>query len=132
MINAPDFESRRIVALAQYELLDTPREQAFDEIASLAAALCRAPIAIVNFIGDGRQFFKAEVGLSIRETPFESSFCVKALLEEDFLQVPDTSTDPRFSRNPLVTGEPHLRFYVGPILKIEQGLPIGTLCVLNY
>ncbi|MGF6573378.1 PAS domain S-box-containing protein [Paraburkholderia sp. GAS333] len=132
-MNKPlDFESRRLSALAGFDVLDTPRERAFDEIASLAAALCRAPIAVVNFIGDQRQFFKAEVGLGVRETPFESSFCAKALLEEEFLHVPDATTDPRFNGNPLVTGEPHLRFYAGALLKTDEGLPIGTLCVLDY
>ncbi|MDE1181902.1 ATP-binding protein [Paraburkholderia sp.] len=132
MNNPLNVESRRIAALARYDVLDTPREQAFDEIASLAAALCGAPIAVVNFIGDGRQFFKAEVGLGVRETPLETSFCTKALLEEEFLLVPDATADPRFNCNPLVTGEPHLRFYAGALLKTDEGLPIGTLCVLDY
>ncbi|SAL11141.1 PAS/PAC sensor hybrid histidine kinase [Caballeronia peredens] len=132
MNNALDSGSLRIAALSRYEVLDTPREQAFDEIAGLAAALCRVPIAVVNFIGAGRQFFKAEVGLGVRETPLESSFCAKALLEEEFLHVADASADPRFAGNPLVTGEPHLRFYAGALLKTEEGVAIGTLCVLDY
>lgn len=127
-----DREARRLSALAQYKVLDTPREPAFDEVAALAAKLCDAPIAIVNLIGDGRQFFKAEVGLGVRETPLESSFCAKAILEQDFLLVPDATQDPRFQSNPLVTGEPHLRFYAGALLKTEEGLPIGTLCVLDH
>ncbi|BAN27791.1 ATP-binding protein [Caballeronia insecticola] len=132
MNNASDSESLRLAALSRYDVLDTPREQAFDEIANLAAALCRVPIALVNFIGDGRQFFKAEVGLGVRETPLESSFCAKALLEEEFLYVADARADPRFACNPLVTGEPHLRFYAGALLKTEDGVAIGTLCVLDY
>lgn len=125
-------ESQRLTALARYEVLDTPREQSFDELAQLTAQLCEAPIAVVNLIGDGRQFFKAEVGLGVRETPLESSFCVKALLEDDFLLVPDAAQDSRFACNPLVTGEPHIRFYAGALLKTDEGLPIGTLCVLDY
>lgn len=132
MNEASDFEARRINALMQYDVLDTPREQTFDDIAILAASICRAPIAAVNLIGNGRQFFKAEVGLGVRETPTESSFCVHALLEQDFLLVPDASGDRRFDCNPLVTGEPHLRFYAGALLKTPAGLPIGTLCVLDY
>jgi PAS domain S-box-containing protein len=132
MTHSPNREARRLQALARYDVLDSPREQAFDEIAALAAALCRTPIAVVNFIGEGRQFFKAEVGIGARETPLETSFCVRALLEEEFLQVPDASTDPRFAGNPLVTGAPHLRFYAGALLKTEEGLPIGTLCVLDH
>jgi signal transduction histidine kinase/CheY-like chemotaxis protein len=132
MKTTPDYEKRRIEALARYDVLDTPREQAFDEIASLAAALCRTPIAVVNFIGDGRQFFKAEVGLGVRETPLETAFCTSALLEESFLEISDATADPRFAANPLVTGEPHLRFYAGALLKTDDGLPIGTVCVLDY
>ena len=87
---------------------------------------------MVNLIADGRQFFKAEVGLGVRETPLESSFCAKAILEEDFLLVPDATRDQRFDCNPLVTGEPHLRFYAGALLKTDEGYPIGTVCVLDY
>jgi PAS domain S-box-containing protein len=125
-------EQERLAALARYEVLDTPREQSFDELAALTARLCDAPIAVVNLVGDGRQFFKAEVGLGVRETPLESSFCVKALLEDDLLVVPDLTLDTRFECNPLVTGDPHIRSYAGALLKTEDGLPIGTLCVLDY
>jgi PAS domain S-box-containing protein len=127
-----DRELQRLAALASYDVLDTPREPSFDEIAALAAKLCGVPIAVVNLIGGGRQFFKAEVGLGVRETPLESSFCAKAILEEDFLLVPDAMQDQRFNCNPLVVGEPHLRFYAGALLKTESGLPIGTLCVLDH
>jgi PAS domain S-box-containing protein len=129
--DSPDREARRLEALRRYEVLDTPRETAFDEIAQLAAEICGTPIAVVNLIDEGRQFFKAEVGLGVRETPLETSFCAKAILEDDFLLVPDATVDPRFDRNPLVTGEPGLRFYAGALLKTPEGLPIGTLCVLD-
>ncbi|MEH3039101.1 MAG: PAS domain S-box protein [Sphingomonas paucimobilis] len=125
-------ERGRLAALAKYDVMDTPREAAFDEIAGLVAAICEAPIAVVNLVGDGRQFFKAEVGLGVRETPFDTSFCAKAILEEDFLLVPDASIDPRFANNPLVTDEPQLRFYAGALLKTADGFPIGTLCVLDH
>lgn len=127
-----DPEKRRLAALAGYDIMDTPREAAFDEVAALAAKLCDVPIAVVNLVADRRQFFKAEVGLGVRETPFESSFCAKAILEQDFLLVPDATQDPRFDCNPLVVNEPHLRFYAGALLKTADGLPIGTLCVLDY
>ncbi len=127
-----ELERQRLAALARYDVLDTPCEAAFDEVAALAAKLCDVPIAVVNLIGDRRQFFKAEVGLGVRETPFESSFCAKAILEQDFLLVPDATQDRRFDGNPLVEGEPHLRFYAGALLKTEEGLPIGTLCVLDH
>lgn len=126
------YEQQRLAALAQFDVLDTPREQAFDEIAALVAAICEVPIGIVNLIADGRQFFKAEVGLGVRETPLDTSFCAQAILEDDFLLIPDATTDPRFACNALVTGEPHLRFYAGALLKTADGFPIGTLCVLDY
>lgn len=129
---AIDREEERLAALARYEILDTPRETDFDEIARLASDICGTPIAVVNLIADRRQFFKAEVGLGVRETPFESSFCAKAILEEDFLIVPDATKDVRFDCNPLVTGEPHLRFYAGALLKTDEGFPIGTVCVLDF
>ncbi len=103
-------EAARLRALDRYCLVDTPREQDFDEIAEAAAELCGTPIAVVNLVGDGRQFFKAEVGLGIRQTPIETSFCRQAILQQDFLHVPDATRDPRFQGNPLVTGEPGLRF----------------------
>ena len=124
-------ETARLHALDSYRLLDTPRESDFDEIAEAAAELCDAPIGVVNLIGDGRQFFKAEVGLGVRETPLESSFCRQAILQEDFLYVSDASRDPRFEGNPLVTGDTGLRFYAGALLKTAEGHPIGTVCVLD-
>ncbi|HYF53789.1 MAG TPA: PAS domain S-box protein [Salinarimonas sp.] len=124
-------EVERLAALARYEILDTPREPAFDDLAALASEICETPIAVVNLVAERRQWFKAEVGLGVRETPLESSFCAHAILESDFLEVPDATKDPRFHRNPLVTGGPGLRFYAGALLKSEEGLPIGTLCVLD-
>lgn len=128
---AGDRERRRLAALDRYHILDTPREPAFDEVAQLAADLCGTPIGVVNLIGAGRQFFKAEVGLGVRETPLETSFCARAILEEEFLLVPDATGDPRFAGNPLVTADQGLRFYAGALLKTPDGLPIGTLCVLD-
>ncbi|WP_320196199.1 GAF domain-containing protein [Agrobacterium rosae] len=125
-------EQRRLAALESYNILDTPREQDFDDIAQLASTICGTPIAVVNLIGDGRQFFKAEVGLGVRETPLDSSFCARAILEQDFMVVPDATKDPRFDHNPLVTGQPHIRFYAGALLKSDDGLPIGTVCALGY
>lgn len=125
-------EQARLAALLRYEVLDTPREADFDAIAELASKICGMPIAVVNLIGEGRQFFKAEVGLGVRETPLDTSFCGHAILAEDFMMVPDATRDARFDCNPLVTGEPGLRFYAGALLKTPEGLPLGTLCVLGY
>ena len=124
-------EADRLAALKAYDILDTPREAAFDDIVNLVARVFDAPIAVVNLIDEGRQWFKAETGLGVRETPLETSFCAHAILMKDRMVVPDATTDERFACNPLVTGAPHLRFYAGEVLKSAEGLPIGTLCVLD-
>ena len=124
-------EFERLNALGSYDILDTEREQAFDDVVQLIARICETPIAVVNLIDADRQWFKAEVGLGVRETPLATSFCAHALLLEDGMQVPDATVDPRFECNPLVTGDTHLRFYAGQLLKTQDGLPLGTLCVLD-
>ncbi len=131
-IDAAGNEKSRLQALESYGILDTPREELFDNIAELAAEICGTPIGVVNFISDTRQFFKAETGLGVRSTPLETSLCAKAILETDFLIVPDTTRDPRFDCNPLLVGEPFIRFYAGALLKSHEGYPVGTLCVLGH
>ncbi|WP_268995490.1 PAS domain-containing protein [Microvirga roseola] len=125
-------EDDRLAALRKLEILDTPSEAAFDEIATVAARVCNAPMAIINFIDEGRQWFKSELGLGVRETPVDVSICAYAILKPGLFVVPDMTRDPRFSTNPLVTGEPHLRFYAGAPLETDEGLPLGTLCVLDH
>jgi PAS domain S-box-containing protein len=124
-------EADRLAALRAYEVLDTDTETAFDDIVALISRICETPIAVVNLIDEGRQWFKAEVGLGVRETPLDTSFCAHALLQQDGMVVPDATQDSRFECNPLVTGDSHLRFYAGALLKTEDGLPLGTLCVLD-
>ncbi|WP_375429392.1 PAS domain-containing protein [uncultured Sphingomonas sp.] len=125
-------EDRRLAALARYRVMNTPREDGFDELAALASEICGTPIAVVNLIGGDRQWFKAEVGLGVDSTPLETSFCGTAILEEEFMLVPDATQDERFACNPLVTADPGLKFYAGALLKSPDGYPIGTLCVLDY
>ncbi len=124
-------ESKRLAILRDYGVLDTDREAAFDDIVALIARICEAPIAVVNLIDEDRQWFKAEAGLGVRETPLATSFCAHTLLQADGMVVRDASLDPRFAANPLVTGEPHLRFYAGRLLKTQDGVPLGALCVLD-
>lgn len=124
-------ETARLNALHAYDILDTDREPAFDDVCALTARICDAPIAVISLVDAERQWFKAEVGLGLRETPLEISFCRHALLEVDHLIVPDAERDERFACNPLVTGEAHLRFYAGILLRSPEGLPLGTLCVLD-
>lgn len=126
----PD-EEARLDALYRYNILDTAEEQAFDDITQLVAAICNAPISVVNLIDRDRQWFKSEVGLGVRETPLDISLCAHAILQPGLFVVADTLQDERFAHNPLVTGEPHLRFYAGVQLESSDGLPLGTLCVLD-
>ena len=124
-------EAYRLAALRHYNILDTPREADFDEIVKVASAICGTPISVINLIDQGRQWFKAEVGLGVRETPLDSSICAHAILQPGLFIVPDTTLDPRFSDNALVTGDPHLRFYAGALLETPEGFPLGTICVLD-
>ena len=115
-----------------YDILDTPREADFDDIARLASELCGVPISVINLIDADRQWFKAEVGLGVRETPLDTSICSHVILENEFVEIPDTLEDRRMQDNALCTGVPGLRFYAGALLQTEDGLPLGTLCVLDY
>jgi len=124
-------ESGRIAALHAYGILDTPIEAAFEDITRIAAHVCGAPIAVVNLIDENRQWFKSEIGLGVRETPLDTSICAHAILQSDFMEIPDTEQDDRFRLNPLVTGAPHLRFYAGALLKTPEGHALGTVCVLD-
>ena len=125
-------EADRLDAIESYGILDTPREEDFDNIAKLAAEICTVPIAIVNIVAEGRQWFKAKVGLEIQETPLVVSICKYTILQRGVFVIPDITKDVRFSNNPLVTGVPNLRFYAGAVLETPEGLPIGTMCVLDY
>ncbi|PPT55004.1 histidine kinase [Xanthomonas arboricola] len=127
----PPSEALRLQALRSYGILDTPREAAFEDITRLASIICQTPIALISLVDAERQWFKSELGMGERETPLFKSMCAHALLDSDVLVVPDTREDVRFARNPLVTGEAPLHFYAGAVLKTSEGLPLGTVCVLD-
>ncbi len=124
-------QAERLATLRAYDILDTPREADFDDIVLLASKICRTPISVVNLIDADRQWFKAEVGLGARETPLETSICSHVILDHDFTMIEDTHTDPRTADNELCAPNNGLRFYAGALLKADNGLPIGTLCVLD-
>ncbi|MES2900895.1 MAG: PAS domain S-box protein [Pseudomonadota bacterium] len=124
-------EADRLAALDSYGILDTPPEQCFDDIVQLVGQIFAAPIVAVNLIAQGRQWFKSEQGLGVREMPLDDSICKVAILQANNLVVLDTLEDPRFACNKLVTGAPGLRFYAGCLLVADDGLPLGTLCVLD-
>jgi PAS domain S-box-containing protein len=129
--SADPSELARLAALRRYRILDTPEEPEFDRIARLAARLLRAPIGLVSLVDEQRQWFKSHFGLEIRETLREFSFCAHALSSDEVLVVPDATLDPRFADNPLVTGEPHMRFYAGAPLMTKDRFRLGTLSVID-
>ncbi|MEO6381744.1 MAG: GAF domain-containing protein, partial [Nitrobacter sp.] len=109
----PEGETARLAALEEMLILDTAEEPVFDAIAALAAAICATPIALISLVDRNRQWFKARVGLDVRETPREVAFCAHAILNPEIMEVPDAASDPRFRDNPMVVDDPHIRFYAG-------------------
>ena len=131
-VSTPLQETERLRALHDYDVLDTPPEPAFDELAALAARICGTPISLVTFIDRDRQWFKARHGVDLAETPRDVSFCAHAVARPDeLLIVPDATLDPRFAANPFVTGDPGVRFYAGVPLCTLAGQALGTLCVID-
>lgn len=128
----PENEARRLEALHRHEILDTPAEAAFDDLVSIAAAICGMPMGAVTLIDAERQWFKTRLGLEDPQTPRDHSFCAHAILEpQHMLIVPDARDDARFRDNPAVTGAPGVRFYAGAPLLDAEGLAMGALCVMD-
>jgi PAS domain S-box-containing protein len=127
----PTNEARRLDALRQYRVLDTQPERALDDLAALAADICAAPISLISLVDQDRQWFKSKVGWNIAETPRHVSFCGHVIAAGELLIVPDAAADVRFADNPLVTGDPHIRFYAGAPLVTPEGEALGTLCVID-
>lgn len=124
-------QSERLQALYSYNILDTASEQDFDEIVWLAADVCDTPTSLISLVDADRQWFKARVGMEESGMPLTSSLCAHAIYEEGFVEIEDTTADPRSADNPLVHGDPPLRFYAGVPLMTDDGLPLGTLCVID-
>lgn len=128
----PYNEAQRLQALRKYNVLDTPAEQAYDDIVSLAALICDTPVALISLADEDRQWFKARFGLQTTHKTLDRSFCNHAILEShELFIVPDTWHDQRFVNSLWVTAEPYTRFYAGAPLVTQEGHALGTLCVID-
>ena len=125
-------ESARQLALDRLGVLDSKAEESFNGLVQAAAAICGTPIALISLVDRDRQWFKANLGLEgVSETPRAISFCTHAIEQKGLFVVEDAQLDPRFANNPLVTGDPHIRFYAGAPLCLADGAAVGTLCVID-
>jgi transcriptional regulator with PAS, ATPase and Fis domain len=127
----PEREKERIEALRSCAILDTQPEETFEDAVKIASYVCGTPIALVSLVDEQRQWFKARIGLDVPETSRDVSFCAHTLQDATTMVVPDTFADVRFVDNPLVTGDPFIRFYAGAPLTIDGGNVLGTLCVAD-
>jgi sigma-B regulation protein RsbU (phosphoserine phosphatase) len=128
----PSNEAERMELLQQLHILDTDPEEIYDGIVYLASKICQMPISTITLIDRDRQWFKSAVGVSHRENPRVHSFCARAILGNDILEVPDSLKDDRFRENPLAQSDPGVRFYAGIPLELKDGLRVGTLCVIDH
>ena len=125
-------EESRLSSLREYDILDSVDEIEYDDITKLAAFICGTPVSLITMIDQDRQWVKSNFGSDLKEMPREQAFCAHGLLNpsEPFI-VPDTLQDSRFVENPLVTGDPNIKFYAGISLMSEENLPLGSLCVIH-
>lgn len=129
-VRGPD-PDHRLATLRSFDIAGLTDDARLTAITDFAAALCGAPIALVSFVEDERQWFPARTGLDARETPRETSFCAHAMIGSEVMVVPDATKDDRFLHNSLVTGEPYIRFYAGAPLVADDGAGLGALCVID-
>ena len=124
-------EATRLSRISHMGLLDSAADDVLDHIVAMVAHYFEAPVALVSIVSEHRQWFRAGTGLDERETPREISFCAYSILSHEIFQVPDALHDKRFKDNPMVAGDPHIRFYAGVPLVTADGLALGTLCIID-
>ena len=127
----PPDEADRLAALHALKILDTDPEASYDSITLIAKTMFQLPVSAVSLIDSDRQWFKSMAGFSWPQTGRDEAFCAHTILGDNPLVVPDATTDPRFQDNPLVVGQPGIRFYAGVPLKTREGSKIGALCVID-
>lgn len=127
----PPDETMRLAALQRSGILDTPPDPSFDRITCMVARIFQVPVSLVTLVDEHRQWFKSCYGLTVKETDREVSFCSHAILQDTVMVVPNALDDPRFATNPLVTGDPNIRFYAGAPLRTADGFKLGTLCIID-
>ncbi len=127
----PSNEAERLTRLASYNILDTGPEETFDRITRLTARMFGVPIALISFVDGTRQWVKSSFGLDVQETAREAAFCAHTILRDEVMVVQDAAKDPRFSQNPMVRQQPHIRFYAGAPLVTPDGLSLGSLCIIG-
>jgi GAF domain-containing protein len=128
----PADDAKRLEALGLTGLLDAPPFEAFNRLTQSVAQLLKVPLALISLVDEKRQWFLSRVGLEATQTPRDISFCGHAIAARKPLHVVDAWQDPRFAGNPLVTGAPHIRSYLGVPLIDDEGHALGTLCVLDH
>jgi K+-sensing histidine kinase KdpD len=129
----PYNEIERLNALNSLKILDSAADKDYDDITELASLICGMPVALITFVDKERQWFKSKRGMALCETSRDSSFCAHAILEPlKILEVPDARKDPRFIENPLTEIDRPVIFYAGIPLKTENGMPLGSLCVIDH